>query len=200
MAQRAYVQPQAIIQKLRHDGPNVETLSGNKTLTVTDAQLQFLDPQTGATRRVEMPDVAASAGCFYWIENTNTSTGVIEVWDDGQSNKLGDLKAGYRAAVVSDGTTWRISISTRTGATISGMDATIASTGWTEDSAAAPPGNHYYYADINHNLDKRYLHVQCADTDTHQQIIPMEIYYTDSNNLRIWMANLQPNLMVMISG
>lgn len=61
---------------------NVETLSGDKTLSYGDASIQVLDPG-GAARNVDLP--SDSVGQAYLIVNTADAAETITVRDDGDT-------------------------------------------------------------------------------------------------------------------
>lgn len=84
---------------------NKETLSANKTLTTSDAQYHFLDPN-GSNRDVTMPTEAA--GMAYFIKNDGTAN-TITVKDSG-GTAIGDnsLAAGIGVGYLYDGIEWQL--------------------------------------------------------------------------------------------
>jgi len=61
---------------------NVETLSGDKTVSYTDAAIQVLDPG-GSGRNVDLP--ADSIGQAYLVVNTASGAQDLTVRDDGDT-------------------------------------------------------------------------------------------------------------------
>lgn len=61
---------------------NVETLSGDKTVSFTDAAIQVLDPG-GAGRNVDLP--ADSIGQRFYVVNTADAAEDLTVRDDGDN-------------------------------------------------------------------------------------------------------------------
>jgi len=61
---------------------NVETLTGDKTLSYTDAAIQVLDPG-GSARNVDLP--ADSVGQAYLVVNTADAAETITVRDSGDT-------------------------------------------------------------------------------------------------------------------
>ncbi len=201
MAERAYNLSRANVIKLSHGTPVNEGMSSNYQITDNTPQLLFLDP-VNIIRRVIMPDPAKHIGSFFWVENTSLSIGILQIWDYLSAGQLGELKPGYRGAMVSDGATWRISISTPTGSAISGYEQTFTTGDWTVDNTGRPAGTIYQYIDINHDIGKQYVQIQCANMDSKKQFIPADIIYTDDNNARIWITGHAGgiNMRVMIAG
>jgi len=201
MAERAYNLTKANVIKLSHGIPVNEGMSTHYIIGINTPQLLFLNP-ADSTYRVVMPNPAEHTGSFFWVENTTLGVGILQVWDYQQSGQLGVLKPGYRGAIVSDGTTWRISTSTPTGSAISGYDQTVNTGDWTIDNTGRPTGTIYAYVDINHDLGKQYVQIQCANLASKKQFIPADIIYTDENNVRIWITAHSGSIAmrVMISG
>lgn len=83
---------------------NIETLSGDKTLVVTDCPLQILDP--AGARNVDLPAEADSAEMVFIIVNTADAAENISVRNDaaGAIVTVGQNECGF---CVCDGTTWR---------------------------------------------------------------------------------------------
>lgn len=83
---------------------NTETLSGAKTLTISDAPLQFLDPD-GSNRDVNLPAEAVSDGLQFRIVNTAGGAEDLVVKDDGGSTIL-TITQNESGIVWCNGTTW----------------------------------------------------------------------------------------------
>ena len=81
---------------------NRETLTGNKTLTEDDEQVQSLDPG-GAARTVTLPAEAGSL--MFVIVNRADAAEAITVEDDA-SNTIVSVAQNAAALVFSDGTGW----------------------------------------------------------------------------------------------
>jgi hypothetical protein len=56
-----------------------------------------------------------------------------------------------------------------------------------------------YYADVSHSFNTQYLVVQCFDTSTTEQIIPLDIEMVDVDTCRIWMPINTVELYVILS-
>lgn len=84
---------------------NTETLSGNKTLTASDARIQALDPG-GAGRDVNLPAEADANGLEFIIANTADAAEVLTVKDDGGGTIVTPAQ-NETAWVFCDGTSWR---------------------------------------------------------------------------------------------
>lgn len=84
---------------------NTESLSGNKTISTGDPQIQFLDPD-GSSRNVELPPEASNDGRPYVIVNTADASEDLVVKDDGGSTieTIGQNQAGIFGC---DGTDWK---------------------------------------------------------------------------------------------
>jgi hypothetical protein len=67
----------------KYDSSNAETLSGAKTLAVTDAKFQFLDPG-GSARNVDLPDL-----------RTLTTDTNSEGTGDAGTDRYVDAQGGY---------------------------------------------------------------------------------------------------------
>jgi len=85
-------------------GANVETLGGNKTLTVLDAKYQKLDPD-GSNRDVNLPAEASSIGLEFWIANAANGAKNLVVKNDGADTIL-TLNQDEAAVFICDGTDW----------------------------------------------------------------------------------------------
>lgn len=85
-------------------GANVETLTGNKTLAVSDKICQKLDPG-GSARDVTLPAEAAGESLGYIITNAADGAENLVVKNDGGSTIV-TISQNESAMVVCDGTTW----------------------------------------------------------------------------------------------
>lgn len=85
---------------------NTETLAGTKTLVVSDAFNQVLDPG-GAGRNVVLPNEAASAGKEFRIHNSAGAAEILTIKDSGGSTTVCTPTQNETAIVWCDGTTWR---------------------------------------------------------------------------------------------
>ena len=84
---------------------NVEVLSANKTLVVTDLVVQKLDPN-GSDRDVTLPAEASSTDLVFWIYNTANGAGEdLTIKDDGAATIV-TLGPGMGMMFSCDGTTW----------------------------------------------------------------------------------------------
>lgn len=83
---------------------NTETLAATKTLTDTDAPIQYLDPG-GAGRDVNLPAEAANNHAFTII-NTADAAETLTVKDDTPSTVLA-IAQNQAGLYISDGTTWK---------------------------------------------------------------------------------------------
>lgn len=92
--------------KLDH---NVQTLSGTKTLTVSDLPIQKLDPD-GADRDVNLPAEASSTDLVFWIFNMANGAGEDLVIKDDTPTTLATILPGNVALCSCDGTTWTVRI------------------------------------------------------------------------------------------
>ncbi len=84
-------------------GHNVELMTGTKTLTPQDAQVQMLDPNGG--NDLLLPQVGASQGLFFIVKNTTGAAENVEVKNYGGSGKE-TLGSGKWGIFVCDGTSW----------------------------------------------------------------------------------------------
>ena len=87
---------------------NVETLSGNKTLTLKDAQIQKLDP-AAASRDVTLPAEEESEGAMFLIINAADAAESVVVKNDAAATiatLTADGTASERVLVVCDGSDW----------------------------------------------------------------------------------------------
>jgi len=85
---------------------NVETLSANKTLVVTDMVVQKLDPN-GADRDVTLPAEAISTDLLFWLYNTGGTAGEDLVIKSDAPTTLGTIGPGQMGIFHCDGTTWK---------------------------------------------------------------------------------------------
>lgn len=94
------------VEKGRQDmEANRETLSGNKTVTTADAQIQSLDPN-GSDRNVTLPAEADSAGLTYFVYNRSAASAEeLNVKNDAAA--LIRIVAGGEVGIfLCDGTEW----------------------------------------------------------------------------------------------
>ena len=85
-------------------GYNVETLTGGKTLTTSDAKYQKLDPG-GAGRTIVLPAEADSKGLDFYIMNDADAAEALTVNSDG-GDTIVTIPRDEAAIVVCNGTTW----------------------------------------------------------------------------------------------
>ena len=88
------------------NGVNVEAISGNKTLVLSDSTYQILD---GGGSDYDVIMTAETDGVHFWIRNDG-STNSLLIKDAGATT-IATLTAGKAALVVCDGTTWFLVIS-----------------------------------------------------------------------------------------
>lgn len=83
---------------------NVETLSGGKTLSVTDPEAHLLDPG-GSNRTVTLPAEGNADGKAFFIKNTADASESLSIDNDGGTTiaTVGQNEATY---VICDGTSW----------------------------------------------------------------------------------------------
>ena len=86
------------------NGVNVESITGNKTLTYKDSMFQVLDPD--AARDVVLP--AEKDGAVFFIKNESASF-ALTVKDDGAST-IATIATEEGAIVVCDGSDWKLVI------------------------------------------------------------------------------------------
>lgn len=98
-------QPKTIEPHLQLGAHNNETLTGAKTLSVSDPNHQRLDAN-GAGRDVNLPAEADSEGAWFEILNTATAANSLTVKDDGGSTIV-TIAQNRKATVVCDGVSWR---------------------------------------------------------------------------------------------
>lgn len=97
---------------------NTESLSGNKTISTGDPQIQFLDPD-GADRDVTLPAEASNDGITYAIVNTGSEKLVVK--DDGGS-EIATIQLNRSGIFACDGLSWEVAgISTSEGGPAGGM-------------------------------------------------------------------------------
>lgn len=92
---------------------NTETLSGTKTMTHDDKQVQFLDPG-GAGRTVLLPEEEESAGLMLLIVNTADMAEALTVKDDASGTTVASIAQNEQATFICNGTAWRASVGTST--------------------------------------------------------------------------------------
>lgn len=83
---------------------NTQILSDSLTLSITDKQQQFLDPN-GQDRVINMPAEATSAGLPFWIINIGTSNDLI-VKNNSGTITLITIKSGEIGYLTNDGNGW----------------------------------------------------------------------------------------------
>jgi hypothetical protein len=86
------------------NGVNVETISANKTLVLSDSTYQLLNGG-GSDYDVVLPSV--SDGVSFWIRNTGSTNSLVV--KQGVTTK-GTLTAGQAALLVCDGSNWHVVI------------------------------------------------------------------------------------------
>lgn len=86
-------------------GTNVESLSGNKSITTNDVQVQLLNPN-GANRDVTLYATPATGDAFIF-KNTGSAGNVLALKNNGGTT-LVTIANGVSAAVVYDGTNWQL--------------------------------------------------------------------------------------------
>lgn len=92
-------------ESLLGGGFNEETLSADKTLGLTDATLQRLDPG-GSSRDVDLPAEGDSQGKSYRIVNTADAAEDLVVKDDGGST-VATVSQNEAAWFFCNGTAWK---------------------------------------------------------------------------------------------
>ena len=83
---------------------NTEAITANKTLTIADAEVQFLAPD--AARDVTLPAEALSDGLVFEIHNTAGGAFSLTVKDDGAAT-IGTVAQNKAARFVCDGASWK---------------------------------------------------------------------------------------------
>lgn len=87
-------------------GYNSETLTGDKTLTTSDAKYQKLDPG-GTNRNITLPAEADSKGLDFVIQNAADGSENLVIKDDaGSPATIVTLNQNEAAILVCNGTTW----------------------------------------------------------------------------------------------
>jgi len=84
---------------------NIEVLSGNKTLVVTDKTVQRLDPG-GTSRNVTLPAEASSTDILFWIYNESNGAGEDLVIKNDATTTIITLGPGMGMEFICDGTNW----------------------------------------------------------------------------------------------
>lgn len=121
--------------QLRHDDCfNSETLSAGKTIAVTEAQFQRLNPGA-SNRNVTLPAVATNLGNWYCIFNTGTSAVNLVVKNVGGTT-IATVGRGEWVQVACDGASWVVVAGSEAGndevlATLAIGNATGGATGAT---------------------------------------------------------------------
>ena len=173
---------------------NVETLTGNKILTVHDKRAQFLNPN-GSNRNVYLPSELLSDGLKFWITNTyyvEDSTSDISLFvygSDGTSliSIIGENESAWHAC---DGSTW---VAGKIGSGPTDKITTTISS-WTASGI-------YYYADIDITNLTGKMNVSSTFYDDSDEVVsPYRIETVDSNTLRVWMPVNTVDLRVVIYG
>lgn len=86
-------------------GVNIETISANKTLTLSDSTYQILNGG-GSDYDVNLP--AETDGISFWVTNSGASNSLV-VKDDGAVT-IATVAFGEGALFVCDGTAWKLVI------------------------------------------------------------------------------------------
>jgi len=119
---------------LKHDDLyNSETLAGAKTIALTEAQYQRLNPD-GANRNVTLPAEEHNVGLWYCILNTATTAFNLVVKNDAAAT-IATVNKGEWVLVGCDGSAWVVLASTDVGGADYG--ATGISTDLIAESTAA---------------------------------------------------------------
>jgi hypothetical protein len=84
------------------NGVNVETITGDKTLTLSDSTFQILDGG-GSDFDVNLP--AEQDGIYFWVTNEG-ATNALVVKNDAAATIV-SLAAGEAGLFVCDGTDWK---------------------------------------------------------------------------------------------
>lgn len=92
---------------------NVETLSGNKTMTSDEADVHFLDPG-GSARDVLLPAEQEMAGRVLFLINTADMAEALTVKDDASGTTVASIAQNEQATIICSGTAWRASVGTST--------------------------------------------------------------------------------------
>ena len=99
----AFVLPRALRLK---NGINVETISGNKDLSLFDSQIQILTNSKGSVATVKVPP--KKDGLHVWIKCETGSGDELYIQDQDGVDIIGApyLAAGKAAYIVCDGSNW----------------------------------------------------------------------------------------------
>ena len=122
---------------------NVETLSGNKTLTTSDLPVQKLDPD-GSDRDVRLPAEGDSTDLPFFIYNMANGAGEDLVIKDDTPATLATILPGNLAICHCDGTTWTVRVAfPPDDLQVDGVagSVVISGTASLEDSATEPTGS-----------------------------------------------------------
>ena len=90
------------------DSINTEDLAAAKTMVITDAQWQFLNPD-GENRTIILPAEAISTGYIYYIMNMADAAESITVKDDGGTTVM-TVSQNEMGIALCNGTTWRAGV------------------------------------------------------------------------------------------
>lgn len=173
---------------------NVETLTGNKTLTIPDKRTQFLSPN-GSNRNVYLPAEILSDGLKFWITNTyyvedSTSDISLFVYGSDTTSLISIIGENESAWHVCNGSTW---VSGKIG---SGPTDKITTTinSWIALGI-------YYFADIDiTNLTGKMNVSSTFYNDSNEVVSPYLVETVDSDTLRVWMPVNTVDLRVVIYG
>jgi hypothetical protein len=83
------------------NGVNVETISANKTLVLSDSTYQILD---GGGSDYDLVLPAENDGVSFWIRNDGATNSIVV--KDAGATTITTLTAGQACHVVCDGSTW----------------------------------------------------------------------------------------------
>lgn len=83
---------------------NTESLIGNKTLLVSDPQMQFLNPN-GSDRDVFLPEESNSEGIVYYISNIG-SLNVLNIYEDSGMTLIGSISPQSVLLFFTDENNW----------------------------------------------------------------------------------------------
>lgn len=84
---------------------HTETLTGNKTLTIADKKLQFLDPN-GASKTITLPAEALSKNLIFFFFNLADAAEDLVIEDDSSSTII-TISQDEAGIVSCDGTVWK---------------------------------------------------------------------------------------------
>jgi len=173
---------------------NVETLTGNKTLSNPDKRAQFLDPN-GSNRNVYLPAEILSDSTKFWITNTyyvedSTSDISLFVYGSDTTSLISIIGENESAWLVCDGLTW---VSGKIGSGPTDKITTTISS-WTALGI-------YYYADVDiTNLTGKMNVSSTFYDDSDDVVLPYRVETLDSDTLRVWMPVNTVDLRVIVTG